>query len=99
MGNLALRRIEGNDSACRKTYAICVDSFEVIEPESTVHLCRIVFGQVQLRPAHGTVKPVGVGRNQRRAPPGEVIAKEAAAAVVCSKTLRGIINGSFHGSN
>ena len=57
-----LGRIERHHAAGGDAERVGVDALEVIQPERDVHLGGIVFGAVELRPAHRLVEPVGLGR-------------------------------------
>ena len=59
---------------------------KIIKPYIAIHLGRIVFYQIELRPTHGLIEPFGVVRGQRRCPSGARAAK-AEARPLSQKTV------------
>jgi hypothetical protein len=46
-----------------------MDALEIIQPKTDVHLGRIIFRQIQLRPAHGLIEPTRVIIGERSGRP------------------------------
>ena len=83
--------IEGHHASGGKAGSVGVDALEVIQPEGHIHTGRIIFGHVDLRPAHRPIEPVivaGRGHGQALA---QLAQHEDAAAVVCTNSLRVIM--------
>ena len=52
-------RIKRDHASGRQADGVGVDALEVIQPEADVHIGGIVFGEIQLGPAHGLIEPAG----------------------------------------